>query len=313
MATNTPALTGLEKASVLMMSLGAEASARVFQQLTEEEREIIGAQIVKLRHVDELTRRGVIDEVRSRFERQHPLVTTVAETTGPEPLSWLGDLDSSDIVELLAGERPSSIALVLSSLSPKVAANVLMCFDERLRNQVAHQLATMEEANPNAVRALDEALRLRRFGGRSVKQRSEEQAPEALLRILGNATARVRSSILSALSRRNPIVAEQVKRLVLSPESLTVMSDSAIREVISELDYVGLRAVLSVASEELREAVLRNVSPSSAEALRKELAGPIHVKLGEIEEAQQRLVAAMGHLEEKGKLVGVRSREAVVE
>ncbi len=38
-------LTGLEKASVLLMSLGASVSAKVFEQLTPPERELLGAQI----------------------------------------------------------------------------------------------------------------------------------------------------------------------------------------------------------------------------------------------------------------------------
>lgn len=56
-------LSGIEKASVLMMSLGVNASAKIFEQLSPEERERLGSQISKLSNVDAVMRKRVLNEV----------------------------------------------------------------------------------------------------------------------------------------------------------------------------------------------------------------------------------------------------------
>lgn len=71
-------LTGMEKASVLMMSLGAAASAKVFEKLSPEERELLGVQVSMLRRIDSGTRQRVLDEVN------HALHAEISEPQGTE-------------------------------------------------------------------------------------------------------------------------------------------------------------------------------------------------------------------------------------
>jgi flagellar motor switch protein FliG len=69
MAAEEKQLTGLEKASVLIMSLSASASAEVFEHLSADERELLGAQILRLDEVDVDTRERVLAEAtRARVE-----------------------------------------------------------------------------------------------------------------------------------------------------------------------------------------------------------------------------------------------------
>jgi len=60
-------LTGLEKASVLLMSLGSDASEEVLKRLSPEERDLLGAQIVRMRSVKSIVRERSLTNASSRL------------------------------------------------------------------------------------------------------------------------------------------------------------------------------------------------------------------------------------------------------
>lgn len=68
MATHTIAdeLSGIRKASILMISLGASASSEVFRYLSDDEIETLTSEIMRTQGVDHSTREAVIGE----FERR---------------------------------------------------------------------------------------------------------------------------------------------------------------------------------------------------------------------------------------------------
>ena len=59
-------LSGLRKASILIMSLGASASSEVFKHLSDQEIETLTSEIMRTQGVDHRTRDAVIEE----FERR---------------------------------------------------------------------------------------------------------------------------------------------------------------------------------------------------------------------------------------------------
>ena len=308
MALSTHELTGMEKASVLMMSLGASASAKVFEQLSEHEREVLGSQIVKLRHVDTITRQRVLDEVNSAVAAQ-----SSDSAEDKTPMKWLEKLEPHDIVRMLISERPANIAMVVANLSPKTAADVLSQLDESVRNRVVLRLATARPVSDQAIEAVDRALR-KRASEPVVVEDTHSRGSDVLIKILGNATDRVRASVLGALSRKESSMAEQISMLVASPEYLASLSSAEIREVLVEIDQSDLCLAVRVGSEELRAAVIQNLPEDRCVEIQIELAVPSHVKVMDVEAAQQRIVNILRRLEDEGKIAGIRSmQEAAVE
>ncbi len=144
MVASSLEISGIEKASVLMMSLGSEASSEVLKRLTSQQRELLGAQIVKMRHVRSVTRQRVLEEVK-RTIRAGTLADSVEDNgyMRDAPLKWLEDLDPMEFVGHVAGEGPHNTALMIAHFTPSKAAAVLSHLDETTRNKVAHRLAAM--------------------------------------------------------------------------------------------------------------------------------------------------------------------------
>jgi len=55
-------LNGIEKGAILLMTLGASASAEIFKLLTEEEIEALASAMVQIHHVDPSLAEAVLTE-----------------------------------------------------------------------------------------------------------------------------------------------------------------------------------------------------------------------------------------------------------
>lgn len=146
-------LNGLQKASVLLMSLDAEVSQAVLDRLSPKEREILGAQITNMRSVKSIVRDQVLKEVTTA-------VTSIKQSEA-QPFAWLEKRLPSEVAQHIVNERPHTIALVISHLSSKYAALVLARIDEQTRNKVVKSLPGLTRASAETVAAVDGLLRQR--------------------------------------------------------------------------------------------------------------------------------------------------------
>ncbi len=155
-------LSGVEKASVLLMSLGPEASEEVMSRLSPEERDVLGAQMVRMRSVQSLSkgtsvvREQVLEEVRELIRSGAAL-----HQKGGSPFAWLDKYEPDRLMRMLAGERPRTIALILSYLSPRMVAAVMRRLDEKTRDRVAAGLAEGGLTPDDVVATIEETMRKR--------------------------------------------------------------------------------------------------------------------------------------------------------
>jgi len=325
--TKEEKLTGLEKASILLTSLGAAESSKVFAQLSQDERETLGAQIVTLRHVSSVTHRSVMDEVAEyvRYGKSSPVAgnTQASAAAGDEPFKWLEGEEPEFAALVLERERPQNVALALAHVTPNAAADILSCLRENLRNQVAHRLATIKSASPEVVRAADQAMRDKALGAR---KSGESTDGSTLARIIENATQRVRSSVMGVMSgpgsaldaqpqhpltllHDRPGTAERRETPAatrLTPEDITALSDEDIRGLISETRIDDLCMSLQVASDELKNKVLGNMFDEAAQDVRRELQSSANCTIAQIGNAQDRIMDTMRRLHQTGAIGRVR-------
>lgn len=284
-------LTGLEKASVLLMSLGSEASEEVLRRLSPEERDLLGAQIVRMRSVKSVIRERVLGEVSEaiRFGNpgeaapyaagiafpQHkiPQHKGGSHTKGGPHTSdtglfrWLESFEPERVAGMLASERPHTIALVLSHLSPNTVSSVFACLDDKTRNAAACSLTQAGKASQDVLRTIDELMRKR--------------ALDSLER--HNVRTSERSNVQTFKRGDAPS----------SLEDLVGLPDTQVRELLGEADLDDLSLTLRVASDELRSVVLRVVPATTAELLSERLEATTQIKIREIEMAQQRVLKSV--------------------
>lgn len=313
-------LNGMEKASLLLMALGTSASAQVFKHLSEAEIGKLSAEIVRMRQADPSLMKAVVEEferVSSSVEGAHrvqglvdmsPSGSRIGEvdlTQGPtqnhRPFESLSRTEAGRLAELLLDEQPQIIALVMVSLSRNKAAAVLGEFDEDTQAQIALCICEMQEVDPQVIAAIEQSLQTKL--ATSMQKTSVRTGAQTLIEILNNASHDTGRSILGALEKGSPTVAEQVRDRMFTFDDLPRLDDRSIQFVLREVGCDDLTLALKAADDEVKELVIRNLSEHAALALKEslELAGPVKVR--DIEAAQQRIAGIARHLLSMGMII----------
>jgi flagellar motor switch protein FliG len=150
MTTPAIALTGSRKVAALLIALGTEASAKVLARLPHDAVDRIALELMRMPALEADVRDAILEETYTGVFSQlgalpggeayaRNLMTaafgegTAAEVMGrawrAQPIahfSFLGSADPIQVTELLAGEHPQTIALVLAHLEPRQAARILV-------------------------------------------------------------------------------------------------------------------------------------------------------------------------------------------
>ena len=170
------ALSGTQKAALLLIQIGREQAARVMARLDESEIEELTTEIARLERVDAGTAQEVIDEFYEASiggsgpasyggigfaqqvleasvgrERAAGMLERLATSLQGQPFEFLQYADARQVVGLLSGEHPQTIALVMAHLRPDHASAILTGLPPGVQADVAHRIALMERASPDVV------------------------------------------------------------------------------------------------------------------------------------------------------------------
>ena len=321
-ALNPNELTGTEKACVLLMTLGASASAEALKQLSDEEIEALAPEMVRLRQVDPLAQEAVLaefqqiratassDSARGSFvtqalelalgsEKAQSLMQNVGPATGGSRSSkryfqCLWDTAAERIAQLLANEHPQLIAVILTYLPAEKAAAVLSLLEENSQTEVALRISATDEIEPEVIAELEQTVRsaLSSSGGDS----QGPAGPNVLVDILNNAESSTRTLALGALKDRDPEMAVDVRKKMFLFEDITRLSDRAVQVLLREVDQENLRLALKGATDDIKELVFKNMSERAAESLKEDLELVEQAAPKDVESAQQRVAATVRRL-----------------
>jgi flagellar motor switch protein FliG len=177
-----PTLTGVQKAAVLIMTLGRDRAAPVLARLRESEIDEVAAEIVRLRTVTPDTVNDVITEFQAMLmagggvagggiEVAHDLLAAsfgaehadavldrLADAHSTQPFAFLAEADPRTLVSFLVGEHPQVIALVLAHLRTEHSSLILSALQPEVQVDVAHRIGVMEGTNQEMMRVVAEVL-----------------------------------------------------------------------------------------------------------------------------------------------------------
>jgi len=322
-------LTGLEKAAVLMITLGAEASAEVFRHLKPDELEHLANELVRQEKVSVEVKKLVFDEFTSLYRTSSMLSqggvdyarAVLEQAIGPQkaqqliericsigvatPSEWLEHVEPNLLARALQVEQPQTIALMLSQLPGQKAAQVLGSLAPEMQSRVTMKLAKMEAASPEVVQQIEESLRHRMSGVGSEKVHGVGGV-QAVVNILNSGDRALERTILDSLSQNDPALADDVKRRLFVFEDILQLEDRAVQVVLREVEQEDLRLALRGSQDNVKDKIFKNMSERAASSLKEdiEMSGP--VRLRDVEGAQQRIALSIRALEERGEISIVR-------
>lgn len=327
-------LTGVQKVAVVLMQMSHEAAAKVMAHFTEAEAEDIAAEIMKLRSVNPDLAEKIMDEfhaiavkgkVHARggrdmaanlleasfgAEKAGNLMDRMASTMAGKSFEFLDTAESNQILGILDGELPETIALVLAHLRPAAASGVMGGLAEVSRADVAQAIATMGAATPEAVSIVAEILKVR--AGAVVAPRETVEVVggiQPLVDIINRSDISTEKNLMAALEERDPELAEEVRSRMLTFADIVKLEPRHIQAILRGIDVAILAAAMKGATEQVLDTIRKNVSERNREILEAEIKSTGPMRMKQIEEARAEIVQAIRALEATGDISVRRSED----
>ena len=177
-----------------------------------------------------------------------------ADSDAP-PFGFLREAEEEKLSHLLGGERPQTIALVLSHLPPERAGEVLTRFAPPLQVEVVRRLVDLENTDPETLREVEQALETR-LSRQFAIERSRAAGPETVARILAACRASVVGRILDNLAEYDRALAEQLGRRPIAFDDLAQLDDATLWAVFRAAEPEVALAALLGAPPPLVERIL---------------------------------------------------------
>jgi len=325
-------IAGRQKAAILLVSLGAEASAAIFQHLRQDEIDELTLEIAGIGHVaperkaevveefyevalaQEYISEGGLDYANAILEKalgsEHAqeVMARLSGAIQVSPFEFLRGTDATQIRNVIANEHPQTVALILAYLPSDTAAQVLGTLPENQQVDVATRIALMDRTAPEVIREIERVLE-RKLSSVINQDLTSAGGLRSLVDLLNQVDRGTERAIFEALEQEHPDIAEEVRRMMFLFEDIVTLDDRSIQQVLREVDTKELAVALKGTRDEVKDTIFRNMSERAATNIREDLEfmGPVRVK--QVEEAQQKVVEIIRSLEESGQIVVVRGTE----
>ena len=316
---------GLDKAALLLMTLGADAAAGVLRQLGPREVQKLSLKMSEmtpqarsavepvLAEMIESFGRGAMiqsdeDQLREMLtkalgdERAGHLLSRMvsgSDTAGIESLKWM---DAATAADLIKNEHPQIIATILVHLEYDQAGEILKHFSDRLRNDVVLRIATLDGVQPAALKELNDSL-TRMLSGASTVKKAAMGGVRHAAEILNFVGSNAETAVIDNVREYDPELAQKILDEMFVFENLLDIDDRGIQSILREVQSDSLIIALKGAPPELREKVFKNMSSRAAEMLREDLEARGPVRLSEVEAEQKEILKTVRRLAEEGQVM----------
>lgn len=319
-------LTGLNRVAVLLICLGEEATAKIFEELSDDEIRQVTRTIANIDHIPMDIKEKVFTNFREYQKRFAGLFVkggdfarkAIEATPGEKRTKFLLDqflsgtetrsletialMSPRMVAGLLDGEHPQTVALILSTQHIEHAAEILTQLPEQIRADVAYRISKIEKVSPVVLNRIEDALQ-REIGLVSGAAQKKVGGVDAIVDILNHMKNNLDSEILEEIEKTDPEMADEIRRKMFTFENLVALDGRSLQMILREVNNDSLTLALKTASEQMKEKIFANMSTRAADMIREDLEVLGPVRLSEVELMQQTIVKIALKLEEEGKLV----------
>ncbi len=228
-------------------------------------------------------------------------------------LESLEMVDAKSLANFLVNEHPQTVAVILAHLEPEKKGEVLKRLPDTLQAEVVLRMANLEHVDPELILEIDKVLKNQLANTASVEQ-STLGGVQPVAEMLNVMDKNTETSIMSRLEEKDPLLAEEIRKLMFVFDDITKIDDRGIQSLLKEVPNDKLLLALKTAGEEIKAKVFKNISARAADMLREDLNNMGPSRLSDVEGAQQEIVNVARRLEAEGKILIARggSEDAMV-
>ncbi|MDL2251135.1 flagellar motor switch protein FliG [Lachnospiraceae bacterium PF1-22] len=315
-----------QKAAAVIAALGAEKASKVYKYLNEDEVEKLTLEVARLGHVEAEQTEKVLDDfyktcltqkvvtdggmeyARAVLEKAYgesvaqELLKKVGKHMKGRSFDFIKRGDTKNLISFLQHERPQTIALVLSYVDPNQAAELISNLSDEKRLKVVESIARMESASPEVIKLVEKEL-AKKFDSILTTDFMTIGGIDYIAGVMNHMDRSSEKAIFDAMSQEDPDLAETIRKKMFVFEDILGMDNRSIQRFIRECDMKDVVYALKNASQEMLGVFFANMSSRMSETIQSDLEVTVNVKLRDVEEAQQRIVAIIRKLDEEGELV----------
>ena len=319
-----------QKAAAVIVALGAEKASKLYKHLSESEIEKLTIEVAKLGHVSSEETEAVLDEfyktcltqkvvtdggmeyARAVLEKAfgestaQNLLDKLAKSLKTRPFEFIRKSTVKTLFSFLQHERPQTIALVLSYAEPDQAATVISELPKEKRIKVVEAVAKMESVSPDAIKIVESSLK-KKFENILTTDFTTIGGIDYVADVMNHMDRGNEKYIFDELGKEDEELAETIRKKMFVFEDIVSMDNRSIQRFIRECDIKDIVYALKGSDEKIKNLIFSNVSTRMAESIKSDLEITVNVRLRDVEEAQQRIVAVIRRLEEAGELIIVNS------
>ena len=317
---------GSVKASMLLMSVGADSAAEVLRRLNEEEMQVLSDAMSQMQALDRHIALNVLREFKDMTSgRTHVLFDSdgiVREMldrlgldhvpyTERDPYSSLAALEAVpaiDLYDVVSNEHPQVIATLLTRLDPSKSSALLVLFPEPQRNEIMLRLAQLKQVDPAALEDLNVAIEHALING---KKRAGGVQPAA--DILGMMPNKLDQKVIDGIRHVDSSLAESILERMFVFEDFLDVPDQSLQMLLMDVPQQVLAMALKGASPKLRDKILANMTRIAAGRVQDELDMMPPVKVADVEAQQREIIRIARMMADDGKIDLQLSDQAVGE
>ena len=187
---NSGGVSGIQKAAVLLISLGPQMSAKIFKHLKEDEIEDLTLEIANTRSVSPQTKDEVLNEFYEILlaqqyiaeggigyakellekalgvDKAQDVIGRLTASLQVRPFEFVRKTDASQLLNFIQDEHPQTIALILSYLPSAQASQIIESLPLDKQADVAKRIAQMDRTSPDVIKEVEKILERKREIGK---------------------------------------------------------------------------------------------------------------------------------------------------
>ena len=315
--------TGLQKAAILLITLGPERSADIFKHLKEDEIEELTLEIANTRSISPQVKEDVLNEfyqicLAQQYiaeggigyakelldkalgaDKAQEVISKLTASLQVRPFEFVRKTDPSQLLNFIQDEHPQTIAMILSYLTAPQASMVLGALPPEKQADVAKRIAMMDRTSPDVIKEVERVLE-RKLSSLVNQDYTIVGGVDAIVSILNAVDRSTEKHIMESLEIEEPELADEIRKKMFVFEDILLLDNRAIQR---DVDNADLGVALKAANEEVQNVIFKNLSKRLAAMIKEdmEFMGPVRMK--DVEEAQQKIVSVIRKLEDAGEIV----------
>lgn len=318
-------LSKVDKAAILLLSLGETDAAQVLRHMGPKEVQKVGVAMAQMRNVH----REQVEQVMSEFvevvgdqtslgvgadgyirkmltqalgeDKANNLIDRIllgGNTSGLDSLKWMEPRAVADVIRY---EHPQIQAIVVAYLDPDQAAEVLNHFDHKVRLDIVLRVSSLNTVQPSALKELNLILE-KQFAGNANATRTTMGGVKRAADIMNFLDSSVEGALMDSIREVDEDLSGQIEDLMFVFDNLADVDDRGIQALLREVSSDVLVLALKGSDEAVREKIFRNMSKRAAELLRDDLEAKGPVRVSEVEGAQKEILTIARRMAESGEI-----------